>query len=142
METCTYKKVWNELSDFEEDGWRQFLRSLPWVEEHPEHLMYGKLPDQLKAFYQFGVYTGKSMVIILDTLEQAGKKIDIAYGFDSFEGLPERTDQERDEVIKNHGKYLWSAGDYSSDELYEVEDSREFLQNIFDKYLNTEVKLI
>jgi len=142
METCIYKKAWDELSKFDRKGWRQMLRHLPWVEEKPSDIMRGKLPDQLKAFYQFGVYTGKSMVVILDALEKAGKEINVAYGFDSFEGLPERTNQERDEVIEKYGKYLWSAGDYSSDELYEVEDSREFLQNIFDKHLSTEVKLI
>jgi len=118
------------------------LRRLPWVEEKPSDIMQGKLPEQLKAFYQFGVYTGNSMVVILDALEKAGKEINVAYGFDSFEGLPERTNEERDRVIEKHGEYLWSAGDYSSDELYGVEDSREFLQNVFDKYLSTEVKLI
>ena len=136
METCIYKEVWDQLNDYERTGWRQMLRHLPWVEEKPSHIMRGKLPDHLKAFYQFGVYTGGSMVVILDALEKAGKEINVAYGFDSFEGLPERTNEERDEVIEKHGEYLWSAGDYSSDELYGVEDSREFLQNVFDKYLS------
>ena len=142
METCTYKKTWDELSKFDKNGWRQNLRRLPWAKESPSDVMQGKLPDQLKAFYQFGVYTGNSMVVTLDALEKAGKEINVAYGFDSFEGLPERTNKERDRVIEKHGEYLWSAGDYSSDELYGVEDSREFLQNVFDKYLSTEVKLV
>tara|TARA_R110002110_G_scaffold37253_7_gene123276 strand:- start:5876 stop:6631 length:756 start_codon:yes stop_codon:yes gene_type:complete len=142
METCIYKKTWDELSVFEKSGWRQTLRCLPWVKENPSDIMQGKLPDQLKAFYQFGVYTGKSMIVVLDALEKAGKEINVSYGFDSFEGLPQRTNEERDRVIEKHGKYLWSAGDYSSDELYGVEDSREFLQTVFDEYLSTEVKLI
>ena len=130
------------MSKFDKNGWRQNLRRLPWAKESPSDVMQGKLPDQLKAFYQFGVYTGNSMVVTLDALEKAGKEINVAYGFDSFEGLPERTNKERDRVIEKHGEYLWSAGDYSSDELYGVEDSREFLQNVFDKYLSTEVKLV
>ena len=144
METCTYKNVWDDLSVYEKTGWRQILASLPWVKPTDRFPLIGNtvLPSELTAFYQFGVFTGKSVIVALDAIKQAGKKIDIAYGFDSFEGLPERTNQERDEVIKKHGMYLWKAGDYSSDELYGVEDSREFLQNMYDKYLDTPIKLI
>jgi hypothetical protein len=144
METCTYKEVWDELNVYEKTGWRQVLSHLPWTKPTDRFPLLGSivLPYELTAFYQFGIYTGKSVIVALDAIKNAGKKIDITYGFDSFEGLPERTNQERDEIIKKHGKYLWKAGDYSSDELYEVEDSREFLQNMYDKYLDTPVKLI
>ena len=144
METCTYKNVWDKLNVYEKTGWRQVLSRLPWITPTNRFpLLEGVvLPNELTAFYQFGVYTGKSIIVALDAMSRAGKKIDIVYGFDSFEGLPERTNQERDEVIKKHGTYLWKAGDYSSDELYNVEDSREFLQNMYDEYLGTPTQLI
>ena len=87
METCTYKETWNQLSKYEKTGWRQMLRHLPWVETNGNSscLIDTVLPRELTAFYQFGVYTGKSIIVSLDALKDAGKKIDIAYGFDSFE---------------------------------------------------------
>ena len=144
METYTYKKVWDELSSYDKTGWRQVLRHLPWVEVNGNSpcLVDTILPHELTAFYQFGVYTGKSIIVALDAIKSTGKEIDIAYGFDSFEGLPKRTNQERDEVIQKHGEYLWKAGDYSSDDLYNVKDSREFLQAVYDQHFHTKVKLI
>ena len=142
METSTYKKVWKELSTYDKGGWRQTLGHLPWTEDSVTSLIDGVLPKQLKAFYQFGVFTGKSIVVALDALQRSGKEIDFVYGFDSFQGLQERTNDERDRVVAEYGEYLWSAGDYSSDELYGVEDSKEFLQKIYDDNLNTTVKLI
>ena len=73
METCIYKDTWEKIKGFQ--SWRQIIKDLTWVEE------------DLSAFYEFGVYTGKSTVEILDAFKEAGKEISIVYGFDSFEGL-------------------------------------------------------
>jgi len=132
LTTHTHEEVWTQLqTDADHDkGWRQALRSFDWN------------MDELTAFYQFGVYTGKSIVTAFNALGKAEKHIDVIYGFDSFEGLPERTDKERQEAIERHGYYLWESGQYSSNELYEVDDSKELLQTVFDNNLDAEVKLI
>ena len=111
-------------------GWRQAISSIEWN------------TDELTTFYQFGVYTGGSIVTVLDAFKNVGKKIDMVYGFDSFEGLPKRTDKERQETIEKGENYSWRSGDFNSNEFYDVGDSKEFLQAIFDEYLDVEVKLI
>lgn len=141
MATYTYDQAWEELTDFNRLGWRDMLAEFNWNKEEGRY-MTGMLPQHLKAFYQFGVYTGKSMVICLDALQRGEKNIDYVYGFDSFEGLPERTNEERDATLKKHGEYLWSGGDYSTDEFYGVKNSQEFLQGLFDEKFMAETKLI
>ena len=128
METSIYKDTWEKIKGFQ--SWRQIIKSLSWVEE------------DLSAFYEFGVYTGKSTVEILDAFKEVGKEISIVYGFDSFEGLPDRVEEERKEAIERCGKYQWNAGDFNSHEWHGVENAREHLETVFDTYLDTKVQFI
>ena len=130
--TYTHEEVWNQIrSDSDAvTGWRQTIRGFDWNS------------DELTTFYQFGVYKGGSIVTAFNALKAVGKNIDMIYGFDSFEGLPERTNEERQAALEKHGSYEWEGGQYSSDEFYGVDDSKKFLQTVFDKYLDPEVKLV
>jgi hypothetical protein len=128
METSIYKDTWEKIQGFQ--SWRQIIKQLQWIEE------------DLTAFYEFGVYTGKSIVEILDGFKEVGKKVDIVYGFDSFEGLPERTNKEREEAMARVGAYQWKAGDFNSHEWHGVDDARVHLEKVFDTHLDTEVKFI
>jgi len=128
MATSTYKETWDKIQGFQ--SWRQMIKNLRWPEE------------DLSAFYEFGVYTGKSTVEILDAFKETDKKISIVYGFDSFEGLPDRTAQEREEAIERCGEYQWNAGDFNSHEWHNVDNAREHLQVVFDTYLDTKVQFI
>jgi hypothetical protein len=132
MATQTHEEAWTQIrSDSGAvTGWRQVMRGFDWSS------------DELTTLYQFGVYKGHSIVTAFDALKEVGKNIDTVYGFDSFEGLPERTNEERQAAIEKHGFYEWESGQFSSNEFYGVDDSKGFLQTVFDKYLDTEVKLI
>ncbi|MAF25447.1 hypothetical protein CL634_07725 [bacterium] len=128
METSIYKDTWDKIQNFQ--SWRGFISRFPWDK------------NELSAVYQFGVFTGKSICEIHRNFKETNKNIDIIYGFDSFEGLPECTNQERKEAIEKHGEYQWKAGDFNSHEWHGVDDARQHLEIVFEKYLDREIKLI
>ena len=128
METSIYKDTWDKIQAFK--SWRAFITMFPWEE------------SELSAVYQFGVYTGKSICEIHRNFQKIDKSIDVIYGFDSFEGLPECTNQERKESIEKHGEYQWKSGDFNSHEWHGVDDAKQHLETVFEKYIDCKVELI
>lgn len=91
-----------------------------------EHLSDFIFPLGLTDVYQFGVYSGDSMIDITELYRAKGIKLDNMYGFDSFEGLPE-------ELGEPIAQECWKKGGFDAREKFgakTVEDcvSRTFLK--------------
>lgn len=107
-------------------SWRYYLKD---VDLNPD----------LPHVYEFGVYTGQSMVDIGKVLEQKGVIPTVMWGFDSFEGLP-----ESDEPLFQE---CWRAGNFSSKSYFSENNTEkciEILYNIVSENINsdTEVKMV
>jgi hypothetical protein len=88
-------------------------------------------------FYQFGVFTCRSMVDMAKMAQEGNMNIDKFYGFDSFEGLPD--DQENMyEIIKAYGIDDWRKGQYSGAEWFGVNNADEALvasRNLLENFI-------
>lgn len=125
-----------------ENSWR--LRIAPYI-----YQAYVERP-YLKNFYQFGVFTCRSMKDMWDIAssikyydgppELGGKTLgDLShfYGFDSFEGLGDDTEGMY-ERIKEHGIPDWYDGAYSTDSFFHLEkgeDPQEFSRRLLTQYI-------
>jgi hypothetical protein len=70
--------------------------------------------------YQFGVYTGRSMLGISRFLKQNEVPFRKLWGLDSFEGLPAEQSSETAAVYQKHKASDWKEGAYNSaDALHE-----------------------
>jgi hypothetical protein len=139
METSTYKeKVWEQIKTPLKKSWRGFLKQLFSNPANRCHIDNLRKQDDLIAAYQFGVYSGKSIVEIVNNIQD----IEVVYGFDSFVGLPENTDKEREISVAKSNFYQWKSGDFNASNLYQTNDVRSFLSEIFRENLDTPVHLV
>lgn len=97
-------------------GWRQYLK----------HFI-----NFNGSVYEFGVYTGKSLLEILYIYDEIGLSIDRLYGLDSYEGLPYNETESQD---------CWTKGAFDSREHFKVhskEEAIEKIKNLVNPYLKS-----
>ena len=139
METSIYKEeVWKQLNAPSKKSWRIALKQLFSDPINRSQIDALRKENNLIAAYEFGVYSGKSIVEIANNIVD----IEVIYGFDSFEGLPDNTDKERKDSIAKSDFYQWKSGDFDASSLYKTKDVKSFLSEIFVENLNTPVHLI
>lgn len=80
-----------------------------------------------KDVYQFGVYTGQSMVDIAKVYHAKDVQIRTMFGFDSFEGLPPETNEADQQEC-------WKPGEFSSKKLLGVDSVEECMSKIEKKF--------
>ncbi len=66
------------------------------IQRHP--------PEDLGDYFEFGVFHGASLACMYRAVQDAGLASMRLFGFDSFEGLPEKEDEDRD--------LPWKAGQF------------------------------
>lgn len=81
----------------------------------------------LNNFYQFGVWTCRSMVDMI----RMNLNIDKYFGFDSFEGLPDEPNENIYEDIKAYGITDWCKGMYSSKDWFKVNSIQQAMENSY-----------
>ena len=94
----------------------------------------------LKDVYQFGVYTGQSMIDIYKVIRENNISINNFFGFDSFEGMPQETAEPL-------AQECWKEGEFDARKYFSVnsvEDSLKATYNILEQngLSNPPVKLI
>jgi hypothetical protein len=98
-------------------SWREHLRNFV----RPE----GGLSD----LYEFGVFTGNSMVELCEIYLSCRTPVRNFYGLDSFEGLPEETEEPA-------WQDCWNKGDFNTQDYYglsSVEESMEIIKGLLAK---------
>lgn len=102
-----------------------------------QHVINAYRETNYNNFYQFGVFTCRSMVDMAKMAQEGNMNIDKFYGFDSFEGLPD--DQENMyEIIKAYGIDDWYKGQYSGAKWFGVENADEALvasRNLLENFI-------
>ncbi len=78
---------------------------------------------ELTDVYEFGVFTGSSMVTLLDIYKDCGIPIRNIYGLDSFEGLPEEKEEPK-------WQECWGKGDFNSQSHFSVNSVKESMKKI------------
>lgn len=78
------------------------------------------------AFYEFGVFSGKSMIEMLDVFSNLNINLSDVYGFDSFQGLPKCTEEP---VYYNQ----WKEGEFNTCSYLEVDDVELASRTIFEE---------
>jgi hypothetical protein len=68
-----------------------------------------------QAFYQFGVFSGKSMIEMLDIFKDKNTPMSQVYGFDSFQGIPECSEEPLHFNV-------WAEGEFNSCDYLDVDD--------------------
>ncbi|KAJ8609612.1 hypothetical protein CTAYLR_006268 [Chrysophaeum taylorii] len=90
---------------------------------------YGGVDCASRDIYEFGVYTGRSMRAIATTLNASQTPFRRMWGFDSFAGLPEESENTtRSEVAQD----MWHAGDYSVAEVFGMHSYRQVKTKVLD----------
>lgn len=79
-----------------------------------------------KDIYEFGIYTGGSMMYIEQQLYKHNLKPNCVYGFDSFEGLPE---EQNNLPLQN----CWKKGGFDSREYFKKDNAKDAMNFIKDK---------
>lgn len=77
---------------------------------------------------EFGVYSGKSLITIIEGLKKRNIGINQITGFDSFEGLP----SEAEGVFQNPE---WQKGVFNAQEWYNVQTPELVMNIIYNKLL-------
>lgn len=72
-------------------------------------------PDEATGLYEFGVFSGKSIIELLNVFNQTNKLITDVYGFDSFQGIP-KCDKEPLWFA------VWGQGEFNSCDYLGVDD--------------------
>lgn len=124
------------------------------IEDYENNWTYDMYVTEIKTFgdiYEFGVYGGKSLSILIRDLKTVGIQYGKIFGFDSFIGLPE--EDENTKKPNNYGKDIWARGEFSSINLFKNNDIdyiKEYIrkktdyipiliEGFFDKTLNEEI---
>ena len=84
------------------------------------------------SVYQFGVYTGHSLKFLTHTLREHGLRAR-AFGFDSFEGLPEEAAPP--ELAASGGDRAFRRGDYNAADALKTSSWPELRQRVL-RYIN------
>ena len=104
------------------EGWRH----------HLSRLNYSEHTD----VYEFGVFTGCSVNWINESLAAAGKTARKIFGFDSFCGLPEEADEEKELSASREfqwkliDEFQWSFGDFNAQEHFGVTGVQEAMNSL------------
>ena len=89
--------------------------------------------------YQFGVYSGMSMINILELYAKLNAEHGIFWGFDSFCGMPDEPNEKLMETV-------WAKGEFSTCDYLDVNDpnlaKNLILSTILKEYPNKKVELI
>lgn len=108
-------------------SWRSHLHKLLQPTNGPIHV------------YEFGVFTGDSMIAIQQEYDKADLQIDMFYGLDSFEGLP----KEKNEPNWQPG--CWDEGCFNSQEYFAANGVDDCMIKLYEKltpHLGTKFELI
>lgn len=92
------------------------------------HLKDFIYPLGLTHLYEFGVYSGESMIDIQNLYNDKGINIEAFYGFDSFEGMPEETA----EPLAQEG---WAKGKFNACERFKAESPLDCSNKVIDHIL-------
>jgi hypothetical protein len=79
-----------------------------------------------QGFYEFGVFSGKSMIEMLDIFNGAKVALTHVYGFDSFQGIPKCKEEPTWDIA-------WNEGEFNSCDYLGVEDPKEAAQLICEE---------
>jgi|SaaInlV_100m_DNA_2_1039680.scaffolds.fasta_scaffold40346_2 hypothetical protein len=79
-----------------------------------------------QGFYEFGVFSGKSMIEMLNIFNRSKVSLSHVYGFDSFQGIPKCNE----EPLWNQ---VWGEGEFNSCDYLSVEDPKEAAQIICEE---------
>ena len=89
--------------------------------------------------YQFGVYSGMSMINILELYESINVEHGIFWGFDSFCGMPDEPNEPLMEAV-------WAKGEFSVCDYLDIDDvtiaKNIILSTVHKYYPNKDVRLI
>ena len=91
--------------------------------------------------YAFGTYTGGSLVEIVESFNTIRCPMRKFFGFDSFEGMPEETDEEH----VYEAQPYWRKGNYDSREHFgvsTVEDSMVKTRELVEPHMSKESELV
>jgi len=115
------------MVDFNRTGWRTNLLNNSYF-----------FDINLKDVYEFGVYTGQSLVEIDKAFQKMNILIRKLFALDSYEGMPEETK----DVIHQED---WKKGNYSTMELYNASnpiEASEKLKNSVNKLIRPQTEII
>lgn len=94
------------------------------VIEHMIQVCTGTAPTLNCAerdLYEFGVYTGRYMRMLVVELARRGVPYRKFFGFDSFQGLPEEANTTRTRLSKN----VWKPGAFNAADIFQVHSATE-----------------
>jgi hypothetical protein len=89
--------------------------------------------------YQFGVFSGISMISILNGIKENNLEYDTFWGFDSFCGIPIETKE-------NLPKIEWGQGEFSTLDYLQINDTNlaanTIKQHILNKHSDAKIEMI
>lgn len=80
-------------------------------------------PSGATAFYQFGVFSGWSMVELMNLFVKNNINVTHAYGFDSFQGIPASNEEKLWTPV-------WAEGEFNSCDYLDVDNPSDACQKI------------